>query len=381
MTKNQLNFIFNHKDWIKIWEFYFSLWFLDRLIDVHLKYPKCLGYENRNTLHIYEENKESAFFLEKEIEKLKSIRQKKILSRRYIETHYRGAKEVMRKMRHFVDNQLFLKKLSLSELFKRFLKYSALLEDVISYYRASRPELFEIVEEEMKKPILTKEKRKYLKALIPRYGKLRLALKGAWLEGERKSKKLKENLAKHLGLKHKEMEQLTSKEITTLYQGKLSLSEAKEIIRQRKFCVFGVIKGKKIFLTAGKAKKIAKYIAPLIKQAKTISGKVAYPGIVTGKVRVIPQTNYQEMVAIARKLKKGEVMVTGMTQPDVMMAIKKSKAIITDEGGITSHAAIVSRELNKPCIIGTKIATKVLKDGDLVEVDANRGIVKILKRR
>ncbi len=50
-----------------------------------------------------------------------------------------------------------------------------------------------------------------------------------------------------------------------------------------------------------------------------------------------------------------------------------------DEGGITCHAAIVSRELKKPCIIGTRIATKVLKDGDLVEVDANKGIVKILK--
>jgi len=53
---------------------------------------------------------------------------------------------------------------------------------------------------------------------------------------------------------------------------------------------------------------------------------------------------------------------------------------VTDEGGITCHAAIISRELKKPCIIGTKIATKVLKDGDLVEVDADKGIVKILKK-
>jgi pyruvate,water dikinase len=52
---------------------------------------------------------------------------------------------------------------------------------------------------------------------------------------------------------------------------------------------------------------------------------------------------------------------------------------VTDEGGVTCHAAIVAREMKKPCIIGTKIATKVLKDGDLVEVDANKGVVKILK--
>jgi pyruvate,water dikinase len=59
--------------------------------------------------------------------------------------------------------------------------------------------------------------------------------------------------------------------------------------------------------------------------------------------------------------------------------MKKAGAIITDEGGITCHAAIVSRELKKPCIIGTKIATQVFKDGDMVEVDAENGIVKIIR--
>jgi pyruvate,water dikinase len=59
--------------------------------------------------------------------------------------------------------------------------------------------------------------------------------------------------------------------------------------------------------------------------------------------------------------------------------MNKASAFITDEGGITCHAAIVARELNKPCIIGTKIATKVLKDGDMVEVDAERGVVRIIK--
>ncbi|TSC78409.1 MAG: pyruvate, water dikinase [Parcubacteria group bacterium Gr01-1014_29] len=60
--------------------------------------------------------------------------------------------------------------------------------------------------------------------------------------------------------------------------------------------------------------------------------------------------------------------------------IKKALAIVTDEGGTTCHAVIIARELQKPCIVGTKIATKVLKDGDLVEVDANNGVVRIVKR-
>ncbi|MBU4375310.1 hypothetical protein KKH38_02310, partial [Patescibacteria group bacterium] len=69
-----------------------------------------------------------------------------------------------------------------------------------------------------------------------------------------------------------------------------------------------------------------------------------------------------------------------MTRPEHLMGMKKAGAIITDDGGITCHAAIIARELGIPCIIGTKIATKVLKDGDFVEVDAERGIVKILKK-
>lgn len=69
-----------------------------------------------------------------------------------------------------------------------------------------------------------------------------------------------------------------------------------------------------------------------------------------------------------------------MTTPDFVPAMKKAAAVITDEGGITCHAAIMSRELGIPCVIGTKIATKVLRDGDLVEVDAEKGVVRILKK-
>lgn len=60
--------------------------------------------------------------------------------------------------------------------------------------------------------------------------------------------------------------------------------------------------------------------------------------------------------------------------------MERAATIITDEGGITCHAAIISRELKIPCIIGTKIATQVLKDGDRVEVDANKGIIRILQK-
>jgi phosphoenolpyruvate synthase/pyruvate phosphate dikinase len=79
------------------------------------------------------------------------------------------------------------------------------------------------------------------------------------------------------------------------------------------------------------------------------------------------------------KVKEGDILIAGMTKPDYMPAIKKAKALVTDEGGLTCHAAIVARELKKPCIIGTKIATLVFKDGDTVEVDSNTGVVKLIK--
>ena len=79
-------------------------------------------------------------------------------------------------------------------------------------------------------------------------------------------------------------------------------------------------------------------------------------------------------------MNKGDVLVSIATDPDIVTAMKKASAFVTDEGGLSCHAAIISREMNKPCVIGTKIATKVFKDNDLVEVDANKGIIKILKK-
>jgi phosphohistidine swiveling domain-containing protein len=119
-------------------------------------------------------------------------------------------------------------------------------------------------------------------------------------------------------------------------------------------------------------KVVDKYLAQ--ESAVTeIKGVPVSSGIAKGKVRFVmgPQD--------FKKFKVGEILVAHYTSPSFMMVMKKAVAIITNEGGITSHAAIVSRELNKPCIVGTKIATKVLQDGDMVEVDANKGIIKILK--
>lgn len=139
--------------------------------------------------------------------------------------------------------------------------------------------------------------------------------------------------------------------------------------------VLKVAEGKIAWWTGERAQE---FVRDNITVAKTevseITGRVANPGIVRGIARVLLSST-----EIAR-VQVGDILVTAMTTPDFVPAMKTAAAIVTDEGGIICHAAIVSRELGKPCIIGTKIATKVLKEGDLVEVDAEKGIVRIVKR-
>ena len=110
-----------------------------------------------------------------------------------------------------------------------------------------------------------------------------------------------------------------------------------------------------------------------------ISGIVANKGKCQGNVKIIRTMFSDNIIEEIKKVHKGDILVANTTGPEIMIACTKAAAIVTDEGGMTSHAAIVSRELKIPCIVGTKIATKVFKDGDLVEVDATKGIVKLLK--
>jgi pyruvate, water dikinase len=100
-----------------------------------------------------------------------------------------------------------------------------------------------------------------------------------------------------------------------------------------------------------------------------VSGLGASPGVGIGVVRLI-----KDMTDLP-KIKQGDVLVTEMTNPDMVVAMKKSVAIVTDEGGLTSHASIVSREMGIPCVVGTGTATKTLKEGMKITVDGSNGKV------
>ena len=103
--------------------------------------------------------------------------------------------------------------------------------------------------------------------------------------------------------------------------------------------------------------------------APVLKGLPASPGYASGTVKVIRD------ISELSKVQKGDVLVTTMTTPDMVPAMERAAAIVTDEGGMTCHAAIVSRELGIPAVVGTEKATEVLKDGDVVTVDAYKGLV------
>ena len=104
-----------------------------------------------------------------------------------------------------------------------------------------------------------------------------------------------------------------------------------------------------------------------------LRGQCTFPGKIIGKARIIFSKDELS------KICEGDILITPSTTPNYFPVLKKVKAIVTEEGGVLSHASVISRELHIPCVIGTKVATRVLKDGDEVEVDADKGIVKIIK--
>jgi pyruvate, water dikinase len=132
-----------------------------------------------------------------------------------------------------------------------------------------------------------------------------------------------------------------------------------------------------LFLVGEKAQTfIAKLniIKEEIGDVKMLAGDCASPGRVRGEAKII------NVIADMAKMKKGDILVSIATTPDLVPAIKKAAAIVTDVGGITCHAAIISRELGIPCVVGTKIATKVINDGMLLDVDATHGKVDMIDK-
>ncbi len=159
---------------------------------------------------------------------------------------------------------------------------------------------------------------------------------------------------------------LTDEEVLRLYKYGLQLEKYYKTPQDIEFA----IEKNKIYLvqtrpvtTTAKAEEVK------VTGKQILKGLGSSPGIATGKVKIV---SAPEDLA---KVEEGDILVTRMTSPDMVVTMSRTAAIITDQGGATAHASIVSRELGIPCIVGTQIATKTLEDGQLVTVDAYNGII------
>jgi phosphohistidine swiveling domain-containing protein len=188
-----------------------------------------------------------------------------------------------------------------------------------------------------------------------------------------------QKLAKYFGLTYRELMTITHEEIRVALAGgnnnlkQIANSDSRKTMR---WIIISTADGDMRFIDNEKDTALVdELIVPYVEMnIQEIKGEIGNHGKTIGIVKVI--VNVDDF----HKMEAGDVLVAPMTTPDFVVLMQKASAIITDIGGMLCHAAIVSRELNKPCITGTKIATQALHDGDEVEVDADHGVVKIIKR-
>lgn len=163
--------------------------------------------------------------------------------------------------------------------------------------------------------------------------------------------------AKLLGISYEDFTQITTAELRS---GDFS---KKELARRSQGFEYAMVHGKVSIRPKASPKEKFR------QQGDRVQGTPVFPGKVRGVVQLGDAYSFQYF-------KSGSVLVTGMTTPDSISYIKRAKAIVADEGGLTAHAALIAREFHIPCIVGTKNATKVFNNGDRVEVDATKGVVR-----
>ncbi|MBI2476103.1 MAG: hypothetical protein HYV67_02585 [Candidatus Taylorbacteria bacterium] len=231
----------------------------------------------------------------------------------------------------------------------------------MAFYRLSRPEFYA--------NLVTKsdEISKSLRSI----GERRFAMHHVWMRAFREVHIMLKEIGRRGGLSTLAVKNCTRKEINDLLNNKtIMLSEIKKRIMRFEF----IYKRNKFYLSS-----VITRLTEVVIDKNEIKGQVAFTGVVRGEVLLVHES-LRGISLSDIKIKENSILVTMMTSPDMLPLMKKALAFVTDEGGLLCHAAIIARDMKKPCIIGTKVATKVLKDGDMVEVDTNKGLVKILKR-
>lgn len=215
---------------------------------------------------------------------------------------------------------------------------------------------------------LPKEK---LDAYLPRLQSVRIHAEPVFSQEVGFMKKIAKFMAEKTGYKSKNILFSLVDELTAYWRDNKKLPSEKFLEERSRGCVIFFEKGKIQEILVGK--DIAQFSSIFEnKKTKVINGQTAFGGLVRGVARIVFDPSK------VKEFNKGDILIAPWTRPEYLPIMKKAAAFVTDGGGILSHAAIIARELKKPCVIATKNATQLLKNGDLIEVDADTGIVRKL---
>jgi len=210
--------------------------------------------------------------------------------------------------------------------------------------------------------------------LVHEYSFIKTDRVDSWKKSMQYIREFFRNVANKSGFSIQEVTHFTHEELKeALLNGRFPAKEEIKL-RTEKKCIIEIIDTTVRIITNPKEiQKIKESVKESGLNVQELKGKTACKGLARGRVSVI--TDKTEL----HKMKKGNILVAIWTIPDYFPAMQNAAGIITEEGGMTSHAAVISRELHKPCLLNVKNATQLLKDGDFVEVDAEKGIVRKIK--
>lgn len=265
---------------------------------------------------------------------------------------------------------------------KDFEELIALLGEFFVYY--SKTEFFYTDLAFAKLADVSGSKKKTLEANLKEIGRIkwngRKRLNKFFLEDKSYVATLVKKLGQQFDCQEKSIVTATHDEIRGLFHGKkLNQRSVKE--RTRSLFIAAINK-KNVVLSKGERQRaILAFQHHFQGSVKELRGISANPGIARGRAAVLELNieNFKRYLEEAHRIKAGSILIAETTSPEIVFVCKISKAIVTNQGGLLSHAAIISLELKIPCVVGTGNATQIIKTGDLIEVDANKGIVRILK--
>jgi phosphoenolpyruvate synthase/pyruvate phosphate dikinase len=213
-----------------------------------------------------------------------------------------------------------------------------------------------------------------LTKLLPLFKDARLYSEVVYSESERMFRALAKKIAERENHKAVLLTCLTQKDLENyIFSG--TLPNRKDLQARFNHSILYSEKGKLSVLTGREAQQIEKIILKGVSSTdKKLTGVIAYGGKVSGYARIVPDPHD------VKKFNKGDILITGMTRPEFLPVINKAGAIVTDIGGVLSHAAITARELKIPTLVGTGNASRTFRDGDWIEVNADIGMVQLIKK-